>query len=105
MSKDKKAVREAFRTAVFERDGHRCRCCGASDQPLDAHHIIDRRDMPNGGYVEENGISLCPACHLKAEQWRSKGERLPGYTPEDLFSVIGSTLDAAIEAAEKLHRE
>lgn len=30
-----------------------------AERDLDAHHITDRNEMPNGGYVPENGISLC----------------------------------------------
>lgn len=105
MSKEKKAVREAFRAAVFGRDGWRCRVCGAAPSasaPLDAHHVIDRHDMPNGGYVAENGISLCPPCHLKAEAWNATGAPVPGYSPDELFALIGSSLDAALEASEAL---
>ena len=73
----KKRVRAAFRSAVLERARYRCDMCGkpgkdrqggdshskfhADDPslvPLDAHHITDRNEMPNGGYVKENGISL-----------------------------------------------
>ena len=67
MSLKKQKERSAFRKAVFSRDNNRCRGCGASGVPLDAHHITDRSLMPNGGYVKENGISLCESCHLKAE--------------------------------------
>lgn len=59
MSNKKKQIRQQFRDAVFKRDGYKCRVCGNSGQ-LDAHHIIDRTEMPSGGYVKENGICLCP---------------------------------------------
>ena len=48
----KKQIRENFRNTVFERDGHKCLVCNRSDVKLDAHHIIDRHEMPNGGYVK-----------------------------------------------------
>ena len=44
---------------VFVRDGYACRTCGFASTPrraedeLDAHHITDRNEMPNGGYVAE----------------------------------------------------
>lgn len=58
--------RDDFRKAVFERDGYKCVVCG---QPAkDAHHIIERRLWPNGGYYLANGASLCSACHILAEQ-------------------------------------
>jgi 5-methylcytosine-specific restriction endonuclease McrA len=60
MSQRKKQIRELFRNSVFRRDGCQCRVCGNGDgYVLDAHHIIDRNELPNGGYVVENGISLC----------------------------------------------
>lgn len=103
----KKEIRNAFRTTVFSRDGYRCVMCGRTDGQLDAHHIIDRHDLPNGGYVKENGITLCAGegqdnCHWKAEQWHATGEAFPGYSPEELFAKIGSNLDLAIAASEKI---
>jgi len=69
---------------------------------LDAHHITDRGDMPNGGYVKENGIALCENCHIKAEEFHSTGTSHPGYSPEDLYRVIGSSHIAAVNASERL---
>jgi 5-methylcytosine-specific restriction endonuclease McrA len=97
----KKEVRAAFRDAVFSRDHHVCKVCGCGSG-LDAHHIIDRNEMPCGGYVPANGISLCAECHLKAEAWHATGRPVPGYSPEELYALIGSTFDMAIEESEKL---
>jgi hypothetical protein len=58
--------RDDFRNAVFGRDDHKCVICGAAG--ADAHHIIERRLWDDGGYYLENGATLCPACHIKAEQ-------------------------------------
>lgn len=52
--------------------------------------------MPNGGYVRENGISVCTDCHLLAE------DAEPGYEPEVLYEKIGSSYEYAVEASEKL---
>lgn len=106
MSSDKKLTRQRFRDSVFERDGHKCKACGWSlitpETPLDAHHITDRNLMPNGGYVKENGISLCPGCHLKAEHFHSFGVAHPGFAPEDLYAMIGSSHEQAVRASERL---
>jgi 5-methylcytosine-specific restriction endonuclease McrA len=107
VSKQKQAIREAFRNAVFKRDGYRCRVCGRPeklDGPLDAHHITDRNEMPNGGYVKENGISLCAKCHREAERFHiTKGtESVPGYHPDDLYKLIGSSKEKAHAASIKL---
>lgn len=72
MSAKKKNIRDKFRSDVFGRDGYQCRVC-SRDHGLDAHHVTDRKEIPDGGYVKENGISLCDACHLKAELWHSSG--------------------------------
>ena len=58
--------------------------------------------MPNGGYVKENGISLCPGCHEKAEVFHETGTALPGWAPDDLYRKIGSNHASAVRAAEKL---
>lgn len=111
---NKKDIREAFRNACYERDGHRCAMCGfkpdsakwgdyyacaSSSAPLDAHHVTDRNYMPGGGYVKENGISLCGQCHLRAEVYHSTGVPYPGYSPLDLYARIGSNYGAAVSAS------
>lgn len=63
--------RDGFNEAVFERDHHKCVICGDTESPLDAHHIIERRLWPDGGYYVSNGATLCDkgteGCHYKAE--------------------------------------
>lgn len=106
MSAKKKLIREQFRNAVFSRDGHKCRVCGWSvftdGIVLDAHHITDRNEMPNGGYVMENGISLCNTCHEKAEIFHTSGKAEPGWSPNDLYVLIQSTHEKALNASKKL---
>lgn len=108
MSSEKKAIRKAFRDACYKRDGFRCAMCGmksskdTAEKDLDAHHITDRNLLPNGGYVKENGISLCTDCHQKAEVFHSTGTAYEGYAPEDLYKKINSSLELAIKASEKL---
>ncbi|QEL13413.1 HNH endonuclease [Limnoglobus roseus] len=120
----KKQVRAAFRSAVFRRDRYRCAMCGkpgrdrqggdehrnyhpgAAEQSLvalDAHHITDRNEMPKGGYVAENGITLCDdECHRLAEVFHQTGVPHPGYDPADLYERIGSNLEKARSASVKL---
>lgn len=101
MSSIKKKTRQEFRDAVFARDKNKCRICSAFDCPLDAHHITDRSLMENGGYVPENGISLCEPCHEKAEVFHNTGTALPGWEPEHLYAVIGSSYELAVIADKK----
>ena len=42
-------TRDEFRAAVLRRDGGRCLLCGG--QADDAHHILERRLFPDGGYT------------------------------------------------------
>lgn len=68
-------TRDEFRERVFTRDGHKCLVCGKPDRPgssfmrdhLDAHHIVERKLWPDGGYYVENGASLCDEHHREAE--------------------------------------
>lgn len=103
--KTKKLLRIKFREAVMLRDKHKCKVCGRADVKLDAHHITDRHDMPNGGYVKENGIALCDTpngCHFKAEQYHTHGHGEDGFSPDDLYNLIGSSRVIAEEASKKL---
>lgn len=120
--KTKKKIRRTFRNDVFERDNYTCRHCGYDysdlDNPenyLDAHHITDRTDMPNGGYVKENGISLCKenldssglltdSCHMLAEKFHISGGKdwEQGMHPDDLYEIIGSSYELAVKESEKL---
>lgn len=52
--------------------------------------------MPSGGYVPENGISLCHPCHVKADRAELH------YTENDLFEKISSSEETARKASEKL---
>ena len=58
-------TRDQFREAVFTRDERLCVHC--KKPGADAHHIIERRLFPNGGYYLSNGVTLCSECHLEAE--------------------------------------
>jgi len=121
MSKDKKEVRAKFRLAVFTRDQFKCRGCGKQgfdhnnlddvvknrDFPgsfveLDVHHITDRNSIPAGGYVKENGISLCPACHVKAENPHMTDVE---FQAENLYNMIGSSKNNAYMASLELEKK
>jgi hypothetical protein len=67
-------TRDQFREAIFARDGDRCVICRAPGQ--DAHHIVERRLWPDGGYYLENGATLCGPCHIEAESTRLSCDRI-----------------------------
>lgn len=58
--------RDDFREAVFQRDNWKCVFCG--DKAMDAHHILERRLWPDGGYYLDNGASVCHHHHMLCEQ-------------------------------------
>ena len=58
--------RQAFSEQVFARDGGRCVFC--NEAAVDAHHILERRLWPDGGYYLDNGASVCEKHHLLCEQ-------------------------------------
>jgi len=94
----KKKIREIFRNDVLKRDKNKCRICGDSKSNLDAHHITDRHEMPSGGYVKENGITLCDkegGCHMKAEQYHIGNKVEEGFMPDDLYKLINSSYEIA----------
>lgn len=81
-------TRDEFRESVFRRDGWRCVFCGrtAEETPegkLDAHHVIERRLWPDGGYYLENGATVCEADHLKCETTE--------YSVEQVREAVGIT--------------
>ena len=103
MTQRKKQIREDFRNSVFGRDGYKCVICECA-KDLDAHHITDRKEMPNGGYVKENGITLCPEHHWKAETFHITGGKKweENFHPDDLYKLISSNKEDAIIASLKL---
>lgn len=100
---NKKDMRNNFRNSVFKRDKYTCVFCNEK-QNLDAHHITDRHEMPNGGYVMENGITLCQKHHLECEQFHiTNGESwIPCKHPNDLYKIIKSSKELAIKKSEEL---
>ncbi|MGB9776634.1 MAG: DEAD/DEAH box helicase, partial [Anaerolineae bacterium] len=104
----------AQRAAALARDGYRCRHCGTPEReghPLEVHHLVPFAAF---GYVPgvndfyrlanrlENLITLCPACHRRAERARGARSALSGLAyllrglaplyvlcaPEDLETVV-----------------
>jgi len=60
-------TRDEFRNEVFKRDNNQCVICGESTDIV-AHHIIERRLWSDEGYYRDNGATICPIHHLRAEQ-------------------------------------
>src|SRR5438132_10064447 len=73
--------RNAFRAGVFARDDRKCVVCERA--AVDAHHLIERRLWPDGGYYLDNGVSLCAVHHKMAEETL--------ISPEELRQLAGIT--------------
>jgi 5-methylcytosine-specific restriction endonuclease McrA len=94
-----------LREDALNRDGRRCRACEQVPTggvcALDPHHITPREKMPNGGYVLENIVTLCPTCHRGAEAWLSGDRNPPAHLhPLRLYMLIGSGYLMALAADE-----
>jgi hypothetical protein len=57
--------REEFKKQVFARDKGKCVFCRLP--AVDAHHILDRKLFPDGGYYLSNGASVCEEHHWSCE--------------------------------------
>jgi hypothetical protein len=112
MSAPEKLTRDQFRTKVFERDKNVCVVPGCGAKAADAHHVIERacwlKDDPfPGGYLMENGASLCEPHHIAAEEghippqalrhWLDLGTVLPQYfDPAKLYDKWGNEIRPAV---------
>jgi len=93
---DHKRWRKQFNEDCRERDGNKCVFCDETEN-LDVHHITDRHDMPNGGYVAENGITVCDSHHLSCEK-----DMFFKYSPSELYKKINSSYELAYEKSLNL---
>lgn len=59
--------RKEFRTKCKERDNNTCVVPWCSESIDDVHHIIERSEWKNGGYLMKNGASVCNKHHRDAE--------------------------------------
>ena len=82
--------RQKFREQVCERDGGECVVWHCDREvtpnpsgPGEQHHLVERAEWPNGGYIRENGASVCNLHHRYAEQ-----NAIP---PQAFWSWIGLT--------------
>ena len=103
----KKDTRKTFRKEVFTRDDYTCKGCDKKfdESELDAHHITDRNEILSGGYVKENGITLCKKkCHIKAEKFHMTvgKEWVEGFHPDDLYKLIDSSKGKAVLMSQLL---
>jgi len=63
-----KQNRKQFREQVFSRDNNTCLVPWCEKDAFDAHHIIERELWDDGGYIKDNGASVCSKHHKAAEE-------------------------------------
>jgi hypothetical protein len=101
-----KIWRKEFNEVCLKRDGHKCVFCDEKrTKNLNVHHITDRHDIPNGGYVESNGITVCEEHHLLCEEYHKTNECLPEYHPFELYKKINSSPEMAYRDSVKLNED
>lgn len=59
--------RNQFRETVFDRDDNQCVVPWCEQDADDAHHIVERSLWEDGGYIPNNGVSVCNHHHQYAE--------------------------------------
>lgn len=96
--KAENAIRAKFREEVFARDGSMCVVPGCKRHAADAHHIIERalwKDPSElGGYMKDNGASLCELHHMDAEQGFLSPTALRRYIRlANLFTILPKGFD------------
>ena len=99
---DHKRWRKQFNEDCLKRDKNKCVFCEVTEN-LDVHHITDRHEIENGGYVVSNGITLCDEHHKIAERFHQYAITLPGFYPDELYEKIGSSHKQAILDSQNLN--
>lgn len=69
---------KVWRIAVYDRDGFTCVVCGHHGGDLNAHHLAAYDENPDLRFSVDNGVTLCPACHVRFHTVYGFG----GNTPE-----------------------
>ena len=62
---------KAWRLAVFQSDGFKCRWCGAK-RGLQADHILPQSTHPHLMFKVSNGRTLCRTCHQRTVTFGKK---------------------------------
>ena len=63
---------KVWRLAVFERDDFTCKGCGVRGGKLHAHHILAFSKFPEHRFEVDNGLTLCPSCHKKTDNYAGR---------------------------------
>jgi len=64
---------QQWRRRVLARDGHRCRICGRTDN-IGVHHLLSYLKYPELRSLDDNGVVLCPRCHIRLDGFTQDNE-------------------------------
>ena len=68
---------QRVRSAVFERDGHRCRNCGKAGR-LECDHVVPLAEDPDQDPYDPDGCqTLCRSCHIAKTAGENRREPTP----------------------------
>ena len=81
-----------FINKVLARDNYACQCCGYTDD-LKVHHLDGYNWYVEGRYDENNGITLCGACHNNFHSIYGYGDN----TKKQFEEWIGHTIENKID--------
>lgn len=98
MFAEKPLSREEFKATTLALAGGRCCVPGCTEAAVDAHHILERRLWPDGGYYKSNGAPLCSGHHLDAEHTTIMVDQLRKWLGQKEWMLppqfpVGSVLD------------
>ena len=113
---------KAWRKIILEKDNFTCQMCGATDNRLNAHHVIPKAackgDLNKLRCDPNNGICLCVRCHHFGEksphanalffhQWLKENkyeqyEYLMSYTGYE--NILNGKMKKRLEEDDKIRR-
>jgi 5-methylcytosine-specific restriction endonuclease McrA len=71
---------------VLARDSYMCQSCGRIGGTLNAHHLYSYRHFPDLRLDQNNGITVCDACHIEFHQWM--GNNRVKCTSQDFYDWL-----------------
>lgn len=66
---------QVLRHQILERDGWKCRCCGARKR-LEVDHVLPVRSAPEKAFDPRNLQTLCAPCHTQKTRIECGHKRL-----------------------------
>lgn len=79
---------KTWRKAVYEKDSYTCLKCGKHGGELNAHHLSAYDTDSERRFDVNNGVTLCPKCHIVFHSVFGFG----GNTPEQFYQwLLGNT--------------